>query len=160
VVESQPSKLLVAGSIPVSRSRIEAFCGRERRGSPLPKSRAFFARDLLSGAMRSFEQAAIKVEKAQEFARLQAAVEKAFLPEKAESFLKQLDRKGIRVRDFDAILAQKVLESVGESELNARQLYESLPVSDQAQTREFYLSKLEGVEVALRHKFKKLYQYY
>jgi len=114
----------------------------------------------LSGEMRSFEQAAIKVEKAQEFARLQAAVEKAFLPEKAESFLKQLDRKGIRVRDFDAILAQKVLESVGESELNARQLYESLPVSDQAQTREFYLSKLEGVEVALRHKFKKLYQYY
>jgi hypothetical protein len=160
VVESQPSKLLVAGSIPVSRSRIEAFCGRERSGSPLPKSRAFFARDLLSGAMRSFEQAAIKVEKAQEFARLQAAVEKAFLPEKAESFLKQLDRKGIRVRDFDAILAQKVLESVGESELNARQLYESLPVSDQAQTREFYLSKLEGVDVALRHKFKKLYQYY
>jgi len=110
--------------------------------------------------MRSFEQAGIKVEKAQEFARLQAAVEQAFLPKKAESFLKQLDRKGIRVRDFDAILAQRVLESVGEAELNARQLYESLPVSDQAQMREFYLSKLEGVDVALRHRFKKLYQYY
>jgi hypothetical protein len=108
----------------------------------------------------SFEQAAIKIEKRQEFAKLQAAVEQAFLPEKAESFLKQLDRKGIRVRDFDAILAQRVLESVGETELNARQLYESLPVSDQAQMREFYLSKLEGVDVALRHKFKKLYQYY
>jgi len=127
---------------------------------PLPNSRAFFARGLLSGAMRSFEQAGIKVEKAQEFARLQAAVEQAFLPKKAESFLKQLDRKGIRVRDFDAILAQRVLESVGEAELNARQLYESLPVSDQAQMREFYLSKLEGVDVALRHRFKKLYQYY
>ena len=108
----------------------------------------------------SFQQAAIKVEKAQEFARLQAAVEHAFLPEKAESFLKRLDRKGIRVRDFDAVLAQRILESVGESGLNARQLYESLPVSDQAQMREFYLSKLEGVDVALRHKFKKLYQYY
>ena len=108
----------------------------------------------------SFEQAAIKVEKAQEFAKLQAAVEYAFLPEKAESFLKRLDRKGIRVRDFDAVLAQRVMESVGESGLNARQLYESLPVSDQAQMREFYLSKLEGVDVALRHKFKKLYQYY
>jgi hypothetical protein len=46
----------------------------------------------------NFQQAAIKVEKAQEFARLQAAVERAFLPEKAEQFLKQLDRKGIRVR--------------------------------------------------------------
>ena len=108
----------------------------------------------------SFQQAAIKVEKKQEFARLQAAVEQAFLPEKAEGFLKRLDRKGIRVRDFDAVLAQRVLESVGDSGLNGRQLYESLPVSDQAQMREFYLSKLEGVDVALRHKFKKLYQYY
>ena len=114
----------------------------------------------------AFEQAAIKVEKAQEFARLQAAVEQAFIPEKAERFLKQLARKGIRVRDFDAVLAQRILEGVvgeaglGESRVNARQLYESLPVSDQAQMREFYLSKLEGVDVALRHKFKKLYQYY
>jgi hypothetical protein len=111
--------------------------------------------------MRSFEQAAIKVEKAQEFARLQVAVEQAFLAEKAERFLKQLDRKGIRVRDFDAVLAQRLLEGViGEAGLKGQQLYESLPVSDQAQMREFYLSKLESVDVALRHKFKKLYQYY
>ena len=108
----------------------------------------------------NFQQAAIKVEKAEEFARLQAAVEQVFLPERAERFLKQLDRKGIRVRDFDAILAQQVLESVGESGLNARKLYESLSLSDQAQMREFYLSKLETVDQALRHKFKKLYQYY
>ena len=107
-----------------------------------------------------FEKAAIKVEKVEEFSRLQTAVEQAFLPEKAESFLKQLDRKGIRVRDFDAVLAKRVLESVIAAELGARQLYEALPVSDQAQMREFYLSKLEGVDVALRHKFKKLYQYY
>jgi len=26
--------------------------------------------------------------------------------------------------------------------------------------REFYLSKLETVDIALRHKFKRLYQYY
>jgi len=111
--------------------------------------------------MRSFEQAAIKIEKLKEFAKLQAAVEQAFLPENAERFLKQLDRKGIRVRDFDAVLAQRILEGVvEEAELNARQLYESLPVSDQAQMREFYLSKLESVDIALRHKFKKLYQYY
>ena len=108
-----------------------------------------------------FEQAAIKVEKAQEFARLQKAVERAFLPDKVEGFLKQLDRKGIRIRNFDAVLAQRLLEGVaGEAGLDARQLYESLPVSDQAQMREFYLSKLEGVDGALRHQFKKLYQYY
>jgi hypothetical protein len=108
----------------------------------------------------NFEQAAIKVEKAEEFARLQGAVEHAFLPQKVERFLKQLDRKGIRVRDFEASLAQRVLESVGESGLNARQLYESLPLSDQGQMREFYLSKLETVDQVLRHKFRKLYQYY
>jgi len=108
----------------------------------------------------SFEQATIKVEKQQEFSKIQAAVERAFRPEKAEQFLKQLDRKGIRVRDFDAVLAQRVLEGFAEAGLNAQQLYGSLPVSDQALMREFYLSKLETVAQALRHKFKKLYQYY
>jgi ABC-type Zn uptake system ZnuABC Zn-binding protein ZnuA len=109
----------------------------------------------------SFERVPIKVEKEQEFARLKAAVEQAFLPTKVEQFLKQLDRKGIRVRDFDAVLAQRLLESVvAEAGLEAKQLYESLPVSDQAQMREFYLSKLETVDQTLRHKFKKLYQYY
>ena len=105
-----------------------------------------------------FEQAAIKVEKVQEFARLQAAIENAFAPAKAERFLKQMDRKGIRIRDFDGVLMQRVLE--GETAMNSQQLYQSLTLSDQAQIREFYLSKLESVDVALRHKFKKLYQYY
>ncbi|MGC1371852.1 MAG: hypothetical protein WA824_06920 [Candidatus Sulfotelmatobacter sp.] len=112
----------------------------------------------------SFEQAAIKVEKPQEFAKLQAAVEQAFLPENAERFLKQLDRKGIRVRDFDAVLSTRALEQAAEGSkkpgLSAWQLYQELPLSDQAQMREFYLSKLETVDTALRHKFKKLYQYY
>ena len=106
----------------------------------------------------TFEQAAIKVEKAQEFARLQAAIDQAFQPEKVERFLKQMDRKGIRIRDFDAVLAQRVLD--GDTAQNSQQLYQSLTLSDQAQMRELYLSKLEGVDIALRHKFKKLYQYY
>ena len=109
----------------------------------------------------SFEQADIKIEKVQEFARLQAAVEQAFSPEKVERFLKQLDSKGIRIRDFEGILSARLLEGVaGESGLSAQQVYQALPVSDQAQMREFYLSKLEGVDVTLRHKFRKLYQYY
>ena len=106
----------------------------------------------------TFEQAAIKVEKAQEFARLQAAIEQAFQPEKVERFLKQMDRKGIRIRDFDAVLAQRVLD--GDTAQNSQQLYQSLTLSDQALMREFYLSKIEEVDTALRHKFKKLYQYY
>jgi hypothetical protein len=108
----------------------------------------------------AFEQAAIKVERVQEFGRLQAAIEQAFLPEKVERYLKQLDRKGIRVRDLDAVLAERVLEGFAESGLDAKHLYESLPVTDQAQMREFYLSKLETVDQSLRHKFKKIYQYY
>ena len=109
----------------------------------------------------AFEQATIKVEKVEEFGKLQAAVEQAFLPGKAERFLKQLDRKGIRVRDFGGILAARLLEeAAGDSGLKAQLSYQGLPVSDQAQMREFYLSKLEGVDLALRHKFKKLYQYY
>jgi hypothetical protein len=107
-----------------------------------------------------FEKAAIKIEKAQEYAKLQAAIEQAFLPDKAEQFLKQLDRKGIRIRNVDAVLAQKMLERFGEPGLNALQLYQALPLSDQAQMRELYLSKLEAVDIKLRHKFKKLYQYY
>ena len=109
----------------------------------------------------AFEQATIKVEKAEEFAKLQSAVERAFLPETAGKFLKRMDRKGIRVRDFDAVLSARLLEEItGESGLNAQHLYKSLPEPDQAQMREFYLSKLETVDQALRHKFKKLYQYY
>src|SRR5579863_5463888 len=103
----------------------------------------------------TFEQAAIKVQKQQEFAKLQRAIEQAFLTGKGERFLKQLDRNGIRVRDFDAVLEQRVLEGFAEAGLNALQLYGVLPVSDQALMREFYLSKLETVEQALRHRFKK-----
>jgi hypothetical protein len=113
----------------------------------------------------AFEQATIKIEKQQEFATLQSAVEQVFLPEKVERFLKQLDRKGIRVREFDKLLSARALEeavggSAASSGLSAWQLYQALPLSDQAQMREFYLSKLETVDIALRHRFKKLYQYY
>jgi hypothetical protein len=110
----------------------------------------------------AFEQATIKVQKQEEFGKLQAAVGQTFLPENVERFFKQLDRKGIRVRDFDAVLAARALEGAakGKSGASAWQLYQALPLSDQAQMREFYLSKLETVDTALRHKFKKLYQYY
>jgi hypothetical protein len=107
-----------------------------------------------------FEQAAIKVEKAEEFGKLEGVIEQAFRVDQVERFLKRADRKRIRIRDFDAALKQRVFEGLGEAGLNARQLYESLLLSDQAQIREFYLSKLETVEQALRHRYKKLYQYY
>jgi hypothetical protein len=109
----------------------------------------------------AFEQAAIKVEKVEEFGQLQRAVEEVFSPEKVKRFLKSLHSGKIRIRDFDTVLVTKTLEAVtGRPDFSARRLYGSLTLSDQAQMREFYLSRLESVDVALRHKFKKLYQYY
>jgi hypothetical protein len=64
----------------------------------------------------------------------------------------------------EAVLAKGLLEKVDEilakSGKTAQQFYEALTVSDQAQLREFYLSKIEEIEPALRVKFQKLYSYY
>jgi hypothetical protein len=109
----------------------------------------------------SFEQATIKIEKVEEFEQLRNAVEEAFSQDKVKRFLKSLYRGKIRIRDFDTVLVTKTLEAItGRADLGARRLYNSLSLSDQAQMRELYLSKLETVDVELRHKFKRLFQYY
>ena len=82
-----------------------------------------------------FEQGVIKVEKEREFGDLKAAMEQAFA-------------------------ADAIDLATGDKAGTARSLYGSLPISDQAQVREFYLSKIEEVDPALRAKFHKLYQYY
>ncbi|MGA7558038.1 MAG: hypothetical protein WCF61_09445 [Terriglobales bacterium] len=108
-----------------------------------------------------FEQAAIKVEKEREFSDLKAAIERAFAADRVAKFLKTLDGRGIRVRDLDAVFAADAIDrATGDAVGTTRSLYRSLPVSDQAQVREFYLSKIEEVDPALRAKFHKLYQYY
>jgi hypothetical protein len=109
----------------------------------------------------AFEQATIKVEKEKEFEELRRAVEDALSSEKVKSFLKRLHRGKIRIRDFDSVLVCKTLEATtGRADLNARRLYGSLTLTDQAQIKEIYLSKVEEVEPGLRAKFHKLYQYY
>lgn len=111
-----------------------------------------------------FEQATIKVEKETVFAELRAAIERAFSSGVVEKLLKKLESRGIRIRDFDSVLEKHVIEQVDTALRDARKtakgLYEELTVSDQAQMREFYLSKLETVDTGLRHKFKKVFQYY
>jgi hypothetical protein len=114
--------------------------------------------------MVGFERAEIKVEKLKEFTELKDTIERAFAAPGVERFLKRLDRKSIRVRDFDGLLAARILEEANEELAKAGgsawARYQALTLSDQAQMREFYLSKIEEVDEALRHKFKKLYQYY
>ena len=112
----------------------------------------------------SFEQATIKVEKEAQFAELRSAIERAFLPQSVEKLLKRLDSRNTRIRDFDSVLDKQALEHVDvtlrQSGKTAKALYRELTLTDQGQMREFYLSKLEGVEEALRHKFKRVFQYY
>jgi len=109
----------------------------------------------------AFEQAEIKIEKAEEFGQLRRAIEEALSAENVKRFLKSLRRGRIRIRDFDAVIVTKTLEAMtGRADFGARRLYGSLSLSDQAQLREFYLSKVEEVDPALRAKFNKLYQYY
>jgi hypothetical protein len=107
--------------------------------------------------MNGFEQATIKVEKEQEFQELKGAIDRALSPENAGKFLKRLASCGIRVRDFDSILAQNVFDQASG---NAGELYRVLSLSDQAQMREFYLSRIEEIDARLRTKYRKLYQYY
>jgi hypothetical protein len=117
----------------------------------------------VSGAV-GFQQAAIKVERETEFDELKGAIDRTFAPDRVEKFLKDLRRKGVRIRDWVSVLKIRALEQVDEdlkrSGKAAQGLYDSLTVSDQAQMREFYLSRIEVVGPQLRAKFHKLYQYY
>ena len=108
----------------------------------------------------AFEQATIKVEKEKEFGELKAAIGRAFSQENVEKYLKQMASAGLRIRDFDLVLAKRILEQVGALAGSAKDLYAALSLTDQAQMKEFYLSKIEESSPELRAKFKKLYQYY
>jgi len=62
------------------------------------------------------------------------------------------------VREFEKVLTKQILDRAVGSE-GAAELYGKLPVSDQAQIREFYLTRVEQVSVDLREKYKKIYRY-
>ena len=111
----------------------------------------------------AFEQASIKVERVEEFGQLRGVLQRAFGKEQVGKFLKKLESKRILVRDFESVLEKRVLEQVdgalAGSGKTAKELYQSLAVSDQAQIREFYLVAVENVEPELRRKFQSIYRY-
>ena len=111
-----------------------------------------------------FQQAGIRVEKLDEFEQLRSALVRIFASPDVERFLRLLQRKNAPIRDFQRIMREKLLEQsdakLARSGKTAQQLYDALPMSDQAQMREFYLTTLESVDAALRNKFNKLYRYY
>lgn len=107
----------------------------------------------------AFVQPVVKIDKQEEFDELKGLVGRALAPEEMERFLKKAEKKGIRVRQVEAGLENGIFDEKNPG-TTALSLYQALTVSDQAQMREFYLSKIEEIEPSLRHKFRKLYQYY
>jgi hypothetical protein len=101
-----------------------------------------------------FEQAGIAVQNHSGHAQLQALIDAAFDQRDVEVFLSSVARRGLRIRDFEAILARGLLGK------DALALYQALPVSDQGLTRERYLSLVESVAADLRQRYLKLYAYY
>jgi len=112
--------------------------------------------------MAGFEQATIKIEKTQEFEELKGAILRVVAADRSGKFLKRVQGRGLRVRDLDAVIAKGVLdrEDAAVARAGAAKLYQALTVSDRAQLKEFYLTQVEEVDQAMRHKFKKIYQYY
>jgi hypothetical protein len=109
-----------------------------------------------------FQQATIKVENEGVFSELRGAIDRVFTAPQAEKFLRGLKKKGLGVRDFDAVLAGGFIEradaALAKAGKTARGLWESLPLSDQSQVKEFYLVRLEQVDVKWRAKFATVYR--
>ena len=107
----------------------------------------------------AFVQPVVKIDKEKEFDELKSLVSRSLAPGEMASFLKRAEKNNVRVRQLEAALKQGIFDGKNPG-ATALSLYEALTVSDRAQMREFYLSKVEEIEPQLRHKFRKLYQYY
>jgi len=88
------------------------------------------------------------------FGAVKSAIESAFSTGKVAEFLRSLDRHGVRIREFEEVLAKGLLGKKTAAE------YSSLPDRDQGQIRELYLASLERVAPELRQRFFRLYAYY
>ena len=108
----------------------------------------------------AFVQATIPVENTETFARLKSAVESALSPANVDAYLKALSKAGLRVREFERVLQKSLLEQAnGGRTGDAATLYNQLPVSDQGQMREFYLTRIEQVPSEIRTRYRKVFQY-
>ena len=111
-----------------------------------------------------YQQAQIAVTKTEEFEQLKSAVERVLAPAAVEKFYSKLQSRAVNVREFEKIAAAGIFEALGSglksSGKTARQLYESLALSDQALMREFYLERIEQVDMKVREKYRKVYRYY
>jgi len=102
----------------------------------------------------TFVQAAITVQDQPGYAQFHARLDAAFDARDVEVFLSKVRRAGLRIRDFEGVLARGIFGK------DAAALYQALPVSDQALTRERYLGQIEAVADSLRQRYSSVYAYY
>lgn len=101
-----------------------------------------------------FERVTIPVKDEAAFSEVASALEQVFATGNVERFLKLVKGAGLRVRDFEAVLARGL---VGKSTPGS---YGLLGDSDRGQVREKYLQLVEHVAPELRARFLKVYAYY
>ena len=111
-----------------------------------------------------YEQAQIPVQKAEAFEQLKSALERIFSSAALEKFYRGLKSKSVNAREFEKIAGLGLVEEadaeLAASGKTAKQLYDSLALSDQALMREFYLERMEQVDPKIRLKYQKVYRYY
>ena len=101
-----------------------------------------------------YQQAVLEVADPKTFGSVRGAVEAAYSATRIADFLKAVERAGLRIREFEAVL------KAGKLGKNTPAEYSQLGNADQGQIREFYLASLEKVAPDVRDKYFKLYAYY
>jgi hypothetical protein len=107
-----------------------------------------------------FAQAPIEVQNRAVVGEIERVIKSA-LGTQADGFLYLVKRFGLKVRQFEEVLKERIfdqLPEVGPSR-PSEEMYGELSASDQGVIREFYLTRIEEVPVELRAKYAKLYRY-
>jgi hypothetical protein len=107
-----------------------------------------------------FAQAPIEIENRPVVGEVQRVIKSA-LTGHVDEFLHLVKRFGLRVRELEEVLKERVFDQLPGVAPNrpTEEMYLELSASDQGVIREFYLTQVEEVPVELRTKYAKLYRY-
>ena|SRR5438874_5951700 len=108
-----------------------------------------------------FTQAQIEIENVQAVEELKTLIRNALNERNLDSFLHTMKRFGYKVRQFDGVLEDHILQQVpgASASKSGEDLYAELGASNQGLIREFYLTEIERIPVEWRRKYQKLFQY-